>query len=398
MAFQDLSPEQRLVAVHTDMMRHPVFCILGGVTQIGKIVVDAQATETAGTDGTDVYYNPHFILPMSRKQLRMLVAHESMHKALHHCVEYKHLDEKYPDLLNQAMDYVVNGTLEHMDNGTEKFMERPTSIPPLIDPRFDNMSVPEVLRELLKDAQKQPQGKPKPKPTMDKHTHVEKTPENEAEMDAAKQKIDDAVRHGEIVQQQLQSQAGGEGKGLSGFRESKTDWRTPLRRFFQEICEGDDQSRFSPPNKRMLPLDIILPSHFAESTGEVIVACDTSGSMTHILPMVFGEVARICQHAQPASVRVLWWDTKVQSEQVFTPRDYANIAKLQAPRGGGGTTVSCVARYIRDKRLKPKATVMLSDGYIESQYEVPAGNVLWGIVDHTSFVPIRGKVLHIRSE
>ena len=120
--------------------------------------------------------------------------------------------------------------------------------------------------------------------------------------------------------------------------------------------------------------------------------------MTHILPMVFGEVARVCQQANPAKVRVLWWDTAVQSEQVFTQKDYANIAKLQAPRGGGGTTVSCVARYIRDKRIKPKATIMLSDGYIESQYELAPGNLLWGIVDHTSFVPIRGKVLHIRSE
>jgi hypothetical protein len=57
-----------------------------------------------------------------------------------------------------------------------------------------------------------------------------------------------------------------------------------------------------------------------------------------------------------------------------------------------------VADYIAANKLKPKATVLISDGYIEAQYRLPPGNVLWGIVDHTSFVPLRGKVLHIRSE
>jgi predicted metal-dependent peptidase len=395
MAFKDMTLSDRLIACHVAALKHPVFCILGGVTQVGKVEI-TESVETAGTDGTDVYYNPHFIDPMSKKQLLYLIMHEAMHKALHHCTEYKHLEEKYPDLLNQAMDYVVNGTLEHMDSGTEKFLERPTSVPPLVKAEYANMSVPEVLRELLKEQEKNPQGQPQP--TLDKHTHVQKTPANEEDMKEAKQKIDDAVRHGEIVQKQLQSQIGGEGSALSGFRESHTDWRAPLRRFFQEVCEGDENSRFSPPNKRMMPLDILLPSHYAESTGEIVVACDTSGSMTSVLPLVFGEVARICQQAQPASVRVLWWDTKVKSVQVFTAKDYANIAKLQAPRGGGGTTVSCVADYIAANKLKPKATVLISDGYIEAQYRLPPGNVLWGIVDHTSFVPLRGKVLHIRSE
>lgn len=395
MAFKDMSLPDRLIACHVAALKHPVFCILGGVTQIGKVEIIA-GVGTAGTDGTDVYYDPSFIEPMSKKQLLYLIMHEAMHKCLHHCTEYVTVKEKFPDEFAQAIDYVVNGTLEGMDNGAEKFLERPTSIPPLVDPKYANMSVLEVIRDLRKQKEQNPQQKPKP--TLDKHTMKEMTPENEAEMEGIKQKIDDAVRHGEIVQKQLPSQMGGEAKGLSGFRESNTDWRTPLRRFFQELCEGDDQSRFNPPNKRMLPLGIMLPSHFNESTGEVVIACDTSGSMTHILPMVFGEVARVCQQANPAKVRVLWWDTKVQSEQVFTQKDYANIAKLQAPRGGGGTTVSCVARYIRDKRIKPKATIMLSDGYIESQYELAPGNLLWGIVDHKSFVPIRGKVLHIRSE
>ena len=185
---------------------------------------------------------------------------------------------------------------------------------------------------------------------------------------------------------------------LSGFRERNTDWRGPLRRFITDICEGDEQSRYSPPNKRMLPLGIILPSHFSESTEEIIVACDTSGSMTGLYPTVFGEIANIAKTAQPKRLRLLWWDTQIAGEQVFGPSDYDKLKDAMKPKGGGGTTVSCVAKHIKAKGYKPKAVIMLTDGYIESQYEVPAGNVLWGIVDNPRFTPVRGKVLHIAEE
>jgi predicted metal-dependent peptidase len=147
----------------------------------------------------------------------------------------------------------------------------------------------------------------------------------------------------------------------------------------------------------MLPLGIILPSHFSEAIGEIVVACDTSGSMHGVYPVVFGEVARICQQMQPAKVRILWWDTKVAGDQTFTSKDYAQIAKLMVPKGGGGTTVSCVAAYLQEKKIKPKATIMLTDGYIESQYEVPPGPVLWGVVDNEGFTPRRGKKINIVS-
>jgi predicted metal-dependent peptidase len=117
--------------------------------------------------------------------------------------------------------------------------------------------------------------------------------------------------------------------------------------------------------------------------------------MYGVLPLVFGEIARICQSVNPTSLRVIWWDTKVRGEQVFTSRDFAQVAKLMAPQGGGGTTVSCVAQHIRAKAYKPKATIMLTDGYVESSYEVPAGNVLWGVVGNARFRPPRGRVLHI---
>lgn len=409
MAFKDLNLDNRLVAVHTDMLRHPDFCILGGVTQVGKVVV-IEGLPTAGTDGADVYYGRAFNEMQNRKQLRYIVAHESGHKMLRHCTDYNHLRKKYPRDFAMAVDYVVNINIELLDTkfgSKEAFLERPAGATPLVSQKYADMSVPEVLRDLLQNGM--PKDQPQPKAgeggvgdPLDDHMSPkgsgedgQPTQEEQAAFEKVKQQIEDAVLQGEIVQSQLRGNSGSPNRTLSGFREQYTDWRGPLKCWFEEIVEGDDQSRFSPPNKRMLPQGIIMPSHFSEATGEIIVACDTSGSMGGVYPIVFGELCRICQNARPAKLRVLWWDTKVASEQVFYPKDYDKVKDLMKPQGGGGTTVSCVAQYVRDKGYRPKGTIYLSDGYIESQYETVPGNVLWGIIGNAAFRPLRGKALYI---
>jgi predicted metal-dependent peptidase len=437
MAFKDMTLAHRIIAVHLDIMKHKDFSLMGGVTQVGKVNVLASTDDmkgfiehimvpTAGTDGCDVYYNEQFCKDFTREQLRYLVLHENFHKALHHCTEYTHLAEKYPEIFAQAIDYVVNDQIETIDPDL-KFVARPTNIPPLIDPKYHDMSVPQVMKMLIdeqKDKDKEQGKKPdgeggeggqpgKGKPGKGKpgpmDTHIMRKPgtgsgqPGEDEMDTGglnakelKKQLVDAVNQGAIVRNKLRGEGGG-GNALSGFQERNTDWRTPLRQFVQELCEGDDQSRFSPPNKRMLPLGIILPSHFSEATGELIVACDTSGSMHGLYPTVFGEIARICKEAVPAKVRVIWWGDHIEGEQVFEPKDYDKIRDLMSPKGGGGTVVSCVARHIVSKQYKPKATIMLTDGWVESQYDCAPGPLLWGVVDNENFVPLKGKVIHISS-
>ena len=442
MSFAQLTLAQRITAVHLDIMKHKDFSLMGGVTQVGKVKVFASTKDlkgliehimcpTAATDGCDVFYNEQFCKDFTREQLRYLVLHENFHKALHHCTEYEHLATKYPQHFAMAIDYVVNDQIETIDPEL-KFVNRPTLVPPLIDKKYHDMSVPQVLKMLL-DEQKQKEKDKGKKPdeeggegddegegseggdpgTMD--THMIRKPgkpgkdgeggegNGEGDIDGSgltpkelKKQLVDAVNQGAIVRNKLRGVGGG-GNALSGFQERNTDWRTPLRQFVQELCEGDEQSRFSPPNKRLMPLGILLPSHFSEATGELIVACDTSGSMTGLYPTVFGEIARICKEATPSKVRVIWWGDHIEGEQEFTPQDYDKIKDLMKPKGGGGTVVSCVAKYVREKQYKPKATILLSDGYIESQYDCVDGPLLWGIVDNPAFLPIKGKVIHINS-
>jgi predicted metal-dependent peptidase len=211
-----------------------------------------------------------------------------------------------------------------------------------------------------------------------------------------KKQLNDAVNQGAIVRNKMRGVGGG-GNALGGFQERNTDWRTPLRRFVSETCEGYDNSTFSPRNRLYVPHDIVMPSHFSEMVGELIVACDTSGSMDGLYPTVFGEIANICKTVTPEKVRVIWWGDHIEGEQVFVPKDYDRIKDLMSPKGGGGTTVSCVAKHVEKMKYKPRATIMLTDGYVESQYECVSGPLLWGIVDNEAWVPLKGKVLHISS-
>ena len=417
--YDRMTPDQRLVAVNVDISNHKVFSSMSGVACVGRNHL-TEDLPTAATNGKDCYYNPEFVMAQSRKQMRFVVLHETFHKALRHCSEYVDICKREPQASNIAMDYVVNGLILEADPNKE-FIDFTTDPEPLLHEKYMGWSFVQVLKDILKNAQPIPQPQagegegesgegdgegnglgrvfvdPDGKPIgaqLDEHKIGELLGE---ELKEAGRQIDDAIHQGKILQGKLA------GKGASGgvldgaFKKRDTNWREHLREFISSICEGDDQSRFCPPNKRLLASGFIMPSHFSESTGEIIVACDTSGSMGGLYPTVFGEIARICENVNPESVRVLWWEYEVVGEQVFKPIDYDKIGKLMKPVGGGGTRVTCVAEHIEQNKLKPKAIIYLTDGYIESDYRLPEFPVLFGAVDNDNFVASRGKTLRIYS-
>ena len=397
--WEKMALNDRIVACHVDISNHKDFATLSGVVYVGDVKLD-ESIVTAATDGRNVYYAPSFIGDMTRKQLRYLVLHESLHKALHHCSAYLNLCKKYPALCNKAMDYVVNGTIEETDP-TFAFVERPTKVAPLVDAKYLGWSFVEVLQDLIKECEESG-GDPTAgsgeggEGCLDGHILGELA---EALQTKTAQEITEALHQGKMLAKRIQDRGNGRnGSALDRLtRKRDTNWREHMRDFITQLCEGDDYSRFAPPNKRLLPQGILMPSHFSESTGELVVACDTSGSMMGLYPTVFGEIARICQNLNPESVRVLWWEYEVVGEQIFKPIDYHKIGSLMKPVGGGGTRVTCVAEYIESNRIKPKGIIYLTDGYIESDYRLPDFPVLFGAVDNDSFVASRGKTVRIYS-
>jgi predicted metal-dependent peptidase len=402
--WEKLSPHDRIVAVHVDVSNHKDFAALSGVVYVGDVKINDDIP-TAGTNGRDVWYGTEFLMAQNRKQLRYLCLHEQGHKALQHCTLYKPLVTKYPRLSNMAMDHVVNNMLEEMDP-TYSFIEPCAVVAPLCDKQYRGWSFVEVLQDLIKKAKKGGGGgKGNEKGNeiggdgdgdqpFDEHVMGELT---EEEAKVTGQQIDDAVRQGKILANKL---AGKHSLGSPLDRATQkrdTNWREYLTEWVTALCEGDEYSRFAPPNKRLLPLGVVMPSHFSEATGELIVACDTSGSMSGIYPTVFGEIARIAENVKPDSVRIIWWDSTVCGEQVFKPHEYERIGHQLSPQGGGGTTPECVVQYIRDKKYQPKGVIWLTDGYLDGSNAVVDVPAIWGVVDNDHFTPPQGKAVRIYS-
>jgi predicted metal-dependent peptidase len=412
-------------------MSHKDFALLSGVVMMGKVhVVETLAdkffehlklpeplpvTFTAGTDGLDCIYSKGFMMKQDRAQHRWVVLHENWHKALHHCFEYKDITEKYPELSNMAQDYGINGLIRWMDP-TQAFAKEPAGIKILYDDKYTKPDIwgwINILKDLLKEAKKKPKGGKQGQPggagqpgdgegqVFDIHIQNpnagKQTPAQQAEAGKIKQQIQDALHQGKMTVQRLAGKGGGNSALDNLTRERVTDWKTPLREFVEQICTGYDQSRFCPPNKRFMPLGILMPSHFTTTMGELQIYCDTSGSMHGIYPVVFGEVARIAMHVKPKALRIIWWDGVVQGEQLFTEADYDKIAGLITPKGGGGTTPQVVVDYVREKGYKPKAGIWLTDGYLDGSSAVMPHPVLWGVVDNESFTPPQGRKINITS-
>ena len=400
--WEKLSAHDKVIAVHVDISNNALFAGLSGVVYVGEVKI-TKDIPTAGTDGRDVWYGEDFVNGLTRKQLRFVALHEAMHKALQHCSTYNAICKQYPQLSNIAMDYVVNATIEETDP-QHTFFEFTTEPEPLLDAKYQGCSFIEVLQDLLRNAKiinvnvvggGDDAGSGMPVP-LDEHVIGTIDKESKEGKELGRQ-IDDAIRQGKILADKLAGKGSRNSPLDRATQKRDTNWREHMREWVTALCEGDEYSRFAPPNKRLAPQGILMPSHFSESTGELIVACDTSGSMGGIYPTVFGEIARIAQNVNPDSVRVIWWDSDVCGDQAFKPHEFDRIATLLKPAGGGGTSPNCVVEYIKTKKYQPKGVVWLTDGYLDGsdgKVDVPA---LWGVVDNDQFIAPQGKTVRIYS-
>jgi predicted metal-dependent peptidase len=91
-----------------------------------------------------------------------------------------------------------------------------------------------------------------------------------------------------------------------------------------------------------------------------------------------GELLSICNHVQPESVELLYWDTQVAAHESYARGEYEALMTSTKPAGGGGTDPKCITPYINDKKIKPECVIVLTDGYVGSwgTWTVP---VFWGI-------------------
>lgn len=398
----NMSLEDRVKKCHIHLMRHPETALYSGVIMSGESHVTDEKY-TAYTDGLNKKYSRSFIENMPDEELRALILHENLHVALMHIHRHKDLIKENSMLANVAMDIVVNNIINRLQDS--KLCKLPDG--GIFDPKYDGWSVREIYNDLKKqnpdddgnggngsgEGEVLINGRSYSTKDSDEHDAQGTESMSVLEVKELEERIGRALREGGMLAGRLGTKMPRE---LEESLASKIDWRKELQEYIKSAIRGKDELTWRKFNRQLLANDILAPSNESETVTEVLFAGDTSGSMTgKLLAEVGANIAAACETCRPEKVRVIWWDTSVHSEQVFTD-DYEGLRKLLKPQGGGGTHVACVSEYIVKNKLKPDCTIILTDGYLEDNIQWTAGSdVLWVVKGNSRFVPPTGKVIII---
>ena len=393
-----LTEEQRIKKGHIALMKHPETALWGGVMMMGSTEVVDEAI-TAYTDGINKKYGRAFLQAIcpTQPEVNGLILHENLHIGLRHHLHGVDMFREDGDKANKAADYVVNDMIMEISKKYPELVQLPRG--GLYDPQYHNMSMREVYK-LLKSKKGGGGGGGKPDKEgeqgsgsgggeyeFDKHDFGKPMTQEEAkEMDG---KIDKAIREGALLAGRLGIDLP---RAISDMLNPIIDWKKELAEFVTSTCKGKDEYTWRKFNRRLISNDIYLPTVENETIGEVVVAIDTSGSIgQEQLDAFASELVSICEAVSPDAVRVLWWDTKVHGEQLFTD-NYDQIGSMLKPLGGGGTRVSSVAEYMNKKKINAECVLVFTDGYLESDvvWNISAPT-LWMVTENKDWTPPTGK-------
>lgn len=424
-----LNAQQRMMKAVVDIMGKEYFTALSGVLMALHQTIqpkDAKdkKTVTAMTNGLDVTYAEEFVDSLTDAEFRFLMLHEAYHCMYKHLITWDWMYDIDPSLANQACDHVINlkllAAMEDSDIG-KTFLSMPDG--GLADPQFTGMDSAEVFNALRKSKQQQQppqqpnqgqgqqgqgqpqpsqgQGQPQPgqgpgqpKQGFDDHDWEGAKALTDEEKAEIGRKMDEAVRQGALL-------AGKTGTGgnrdINELLEAKVRWQDALREYVHAICAGSDFSTWRRPNRRFVSAGIYLPSSISQTVGEIVIGIDTSGSIGGPeLSQFLGECAAIFTSVRPEAVRLLYWDTEVCRDERYTQDQLDQITKSTKPAGGGGTTPSCVPQYMNANNIKPDVVVMLTDGYVGSDWGANwPSPVVWCVVGNKSAEATTGKTIHV---
>ena len=418
---RELTPQQRLEKCTVDIMGEEKYIALNGVLMLGSKTIDAKCP-TAATNGRDEIYGTKFIEELTDPEFRFVILHECRHKLYRHLITWKHIHAQNHTLANMACDYVINLEI-HDENKHDGFAVMPKC--GLLDERFRHMNAQEVFEILRKelgddhgkggdgedgedggdgggrgkdgdDKGKGGNGAGDEQGSMDEHDWDGAEDMSESEKRDLEKDIDQAIRQGALTAGKM---GGNSADLLHDLLQPEVDWREVLRDFITDTCAGNDFSTYKKPNRRYMAAGYYMPSGLSVRVGELVVAVDTSGSVsTRTLSCFLSEIGSIVETVKPSGIRLLYWGTEIVGDELYGEgplcKPVDTLVGSTKPRDGGGTLVECVPRYIEKKAIDAQAVIVLTDGYLAGSWGTWSHPLLWCILGSDA-IPTVGKVVKL---
>ncbi len=324
-------------------------------------------------------------LPFDRA--RTLSAHEAWHLLGLHPVRMGNRNAK---LYNQACDHVANLSL--LAQGFKPIEGW------LCDPRFKGESVESVYKTLFEENPPQDRGSKGEKDGQNgapsdesgegegEESQGDVLPaKGDAKMAEAKAKIQ--VEKALAVGRMAGNMPDGSERTIKEGLAPRHNWQETLNRFFTELTARDYS--FTSPNKRFAGSGLVLPSLRSRDLGRVVLAVDTSGSVSEAEVSAMVAELQACLDAYSDAglsqgLTVIYADSQVQHVETLFSGDKAN------PKGGGGTLFKPVFDYLDGNLDGAACLIYLTDGENggEDLSSVsPSFPVLWGVItDNKAFI------------
>ena len=329
-------------------------------------------TPTMATDGDTIYYSDKFVDSITDKQLVGVFLHEIFHIIYMHCGRVR-MSGRETQRWGVAIDLVVN--TEIVDD------IKTYELPPggLYDKDFHGLTAEEAY-DKLKDY-------PKLMSMFgfDLHMMLVVAPEE------VKERI--LLSHSAITEKDRGNLPAEIQRLIKELKQAKVKWERLLHRYVGSVISKNDYD-FSYPNRRFAADDIYLPSLRSPTIGDIVFACDTSGSMDEDqLKQILAEMAKLSYLIN--KITVMSCDAKVHEVvPTYTISDIINKVKFL---GGGGTDFGPVFDKIAEMNMAPELLIFATDTMGGFPDKKPRYPVLWVSVldkEKSSKIPF-GQIIYM---
>lgn len=359
-----------------------------------RLVVQEDASrETVASDGENLFFNPAWVDETQADTIRAAVCRVVLACALKHHLRRGNRDYKkwqqasqevtLPLLRNAGLTDEGGGTDDTVENVYKNLPDPPKGNDPGQQPgggQGEQSQGGQQSGDGNQDGQGQG-GSGQPSHDPNGKGEIMDAPKPEGQSQAEQdQQLKKAEQDWDEANRQAIQQCKSEGKTPGDIEEllspaiPSADWRTILRRFMTDNAKAD--YTWNKPNRRHIDSGLYLPDLKSESMPPIILAIDTSGSLSSkALNMFWAEIREIVEDLQPERLTIIQCDTQIQSEEHYDPTDLPGQLTVH---GRGGTRFNPVFERLPDL---PHASCLIyfTDLCCEHFGEEPDYPVLWAI-------------------